>query len=92
MSIPIEDILEDDKKFTEFVKAMFNRVDTDGNGFVDEKGFINLLRIMANKLGTMEPTEQEARDDFKSLNTENNGKITLDEFKLFVRQNIEESG
>lgn len=85
----VKDILADEKKLTEVAKVAFDGVDTDGNGFVDEKELFNLMKNMATELGIPEPTEKDVKDAFKAMDADKNGKVTLDEFKVLVRQILE---
>ncbi len=85
----IQEILKDEKKLREVAKLAFDGVDTDQSGFVDEAELSNLMNSMAGELGIPVPSPKEVKDAFKAMDTDKNGKVTLDEFTVLVRQILE---
>lgn len=85
----VQDILKDEKKLKEVAKMAFDGVDVDGSGFVDENELSTLMSSMATELGIPAPSPKEVKDAFKAMDTDKNGKVTLDEFTVLVRQILE---
>ncbi len=82
----IRQILKDEKKFKDAAKLSFDNTDADHSGFVDLSELSNLMNYMSVELGIPLPSPKDVRDAFKSLDTDKNGKITLDEFTVLIRQ------
>ena len=85
----VKDVLKDEQKLKEVAKLAFDGVDSDGSGFVDEGELTNLMVSMAGELGIPAPTQKEVKDAFKAMDTDKNGKVSLDEFTVLVRQILE---
>lgn len=85
----VKQILDDPVKLKEVTKLAFDGVDTDGNGYVDEKELTLLMTAMAGELGIPAPGDKDVKDAFKAMDKDKNGKVTLEEFSVLVRQILE---
>ena len=80
----IKEILEDPVKLAAVAKAAFDGVDADASGFIDNKELATLMNGMAKELGIPAPSQADIDDSFKGMDTDKNGKISLEEFKALV--------
>ena len=85
----IEAILRDDSKLHEIAKAAFDAVDVDGSGFIDEPELKQVMASVAGDIGMDSPSDSDVRDVLKELDANGDGKISLDEFKVLIRQVLE---
>ena len=85
----IRQILKDEKRFKEAAKLVFEKTDADNSGFVDLCELANMMNSMSIDFGIPAPTPKDVKEAFKSLDTDKNGKITLNEFTVLVRQIFE---
>ena len=85
----IQAILRDDRKLHETAKAAFDAVDSDRSGFIDEPELKSVMCSVANDIGMDQPSDSDVRDVLRDLDTNRDGKISLDEFKVLIRQVLE---
>ena len=85
----IQAILRDDRKLHEIAKAAFDAVDADGSGFIDEPELKSVMCGVANDIGMDQPTDSDVRDVLRDLDTNRDGRVSLDEFKVLIRQVLE---
>ena len=85
----VKDVLSDPVKLNQVAKMAFDGVDADHSGFVDESELGNLMTTMAAELNIPAPKPNEVKDAFKAMDTDKNGKVTLDEFTVLVKQILE---
>lgn len=60
------------------MKAMFLKMDKDGNGTIDNEEFAGFLKSIGLKL-----SQKEINLVFKSVDTDNNGFVSLEEFQIY---------
>ena len=77
-------LLKNPEQVTAVVKEAFNTVDSDKSGFVDEIELGILMKSVAQDCGVDVPTKADVAKALKILDTNNDGKISIDEFKVLV--------
>ncbi|CAG9321634.1 unnamed protein product [Blepharisma stoltei] len=85
----IQAILRDDRKLHDIAKAAFDAVDADQSGFIDEPELRTVMCSVAGDIGMDAPTDSDVRDVLRELDTNRDGRISLDEFKVLIRQVLE---
>ena len=85
----IKAILRDDRKLFEVAKAAFDAVDSDHSGFIDEPELKTVMCSVANDIGMDQPSDSDVRDVLRELDTNRDGRISLEEFKVLIRQVLE---
>mmetsp|Transcript_5776 Transcript_5776/g.6423 ORF Transcript_5776/g.6423 Transcript_5776/m.6423 type:complete len:96 (-) Transcript_5776:356-643(-) len=85
----IDAILNDDQKLTEVAKAAFDAVDTDGSGYIEHKELKQVMETVAKDIGIGSPSDDDVKEVLKELDQNNDGKISLDEFKVLIKQVLE---
>ena len=85
----IKAILRDDRKLHEVAKAAFDAVDADHSGFIDEPELKTVMCSVANDIGMVQPNDSDVRDVLRELDTNRDGRISLEEFKVLIRQVLE---
>ncbi|XP_052776499.1 uncharacterized protein LOC128214199 [Mya arenaria] len=68
---------------TEKMKAMFMKMDKDGNGQIDREEFAAFLQSIG-----LQMSKQEANLVYKSVDTDGNGHVSFDEFQLYFNKHI----
>jgi Ca2+-binding EF-hand superfamily protein len=89
MSDEIAAMLNDPVKFAEIARAAFDATDVDGTGHIDRDELEGAMKQISTDIGIPEPTKEDVDEIFKSLDTDNSGKIDFNEFKVFVRKLFE---
>ena len=89
MADEIRKILNDATLFNEVVKAAFGAVDTDGSGCINSNELSNAMTLMSADAGIPAPNQAQCDEAMKALDTNNDGKITSDEFAVLVRAILE---
>lgn len=79
-------IIADDSRLTEITKAAFDSVDTDGSGAIEENELKQVMQAVASDIGMSEPSDSDVSEVMKELDVNNDGKISLDEFKVLIKQ------
>ena len=85
----IQKILTDDRKLHEIAKAAFDAVDTDGSGYIEEPELKTVMSSVASDIGMDSPSDSDVKDVFLELDANGDGKISLEEFKVLIRQVLE---
>ena len=85
----IQAILRDDRKLHEVAKAAFDAVDADRSGFIDEPELKTVMSSVAQDIGMDQPNDSDVRDVLRELDTNRDGRISLEEFKVLIRQVLE---
>lgn len=85
----IKAILADDEKLTQVTKAVFDSVDTDASGHIDKGELKASMQQIAAQGDFPAPTDEQVEETLKSLDVNQDGEISPDEFKVLVRQILE---
>ena len=80
----MQDLLKDKEKVDTVAKNLFNVYDTNKNGVICEKELSNALTAFTSGSGAPIPDEQTIHQTFKSLDTNGDGSLSLEEFKQFL--------
>lgn len=85
----IQAILSDATKLHDIAKAAFDAVDTDCSGSIEEPELKTVMSSVASDIGMDSPSDNDVRDVFKELDVNGDGKISLEEFKVLIKQVLE---
>ena len=85
--IPVEDASRALLPTREESKEIFNDVDRDNSGFLDEKE----IKDISLQLG-MELSTKEVKAIFKEMDTKKDGKVDIDEFLEWMEKEHDNSG
>ncbi|CAI2376472.1 unnamed protein product [Moneuplotes crassus] len=66
--------------------------DADGNGYIDKSEFHSHVQKIALQLGKDPPTEKEISDMMVDLDQNEDGQLSMDEFKEYVKVTFKELG
>ena len=80
----IAKLLKNPEQVTAVAKEAFDAIDSDKSGFVDEFELAILMKIVAQDCGVDAPTKADVSKALKILDTNNDGKISVDEFRVLV--------
>ena len=80
----IQDIINDKEKFNELATNMFNQYDTNKNGVICQKELSAALTSFTAGTGAPIPDAETIKQVFLSLDKNNDGALSLDEFKEFI--------
>jgi Ca2+-binding EF-hand superfamily protein len=81
----IRDILNDENKLNQVVRAAFDQVDTDRSGKIDKDELDKVIEIVCQDMGAQPPTHEETMEVFNHLDTDKSGKIEFNEFKTLIK-------
>ena len=80
----IQDIINDKEKFEQLTKTLFTQYDTNQNGVICEKELTNALTAFTAGSGAPVPDADTIKQVFLSLDKNNDGALSLEEFKEFL--------
>lgn len=86
--VEIKKLLADDNALKAIAEAAFKKVDTDNSGFID-RNELKALMDEASQGNFPSVTEAELDEIYKGLDTNNDGKISVDEFSVLIRAVLE---
>lgn len=82
----LRQILDDDGLLHMFTKSGFDEMDQDGSGYIDRAELSDLLNKAARDFGERTPTDDEVRAEFAQLDTNQDERITYDEFTVLMER------
>jgi len=92
----INEILNNKDQFNEVLKTVFDEVDTDHSGFIDQNEFFNAIKNVFSEINASkndvkinEPTIEQTNVLLKDLDKNQDGKLSMDEFSILVRKLLE---
>jgi calmodulin len=85
----IKAILQDDAKLIEVARAAFESVDTDGSGYIEAAELKEVMTGVAGDIGMPPPSTEDVAEVMRELDANSDGKISLDEFKVLIKQVLE---
>ena len=80
----IQDIINDKEKFEVLAKNLFDQYDLNKNGVICEKELSNALSSFTAGSGAPVPDAETIKQVFVSLDKNNDGALSLEEFKEFL--------
>ena len=80
----IQDIINDKEKFEVLAKNLFDQYDLNKNGVICEKELSNALASFTAGSGAPVPDAETIKQVFVSLDKNNDGALSLEEFKEFL--------
>jgi len=88
---PKEDELKVSNNIEEIVDKTFAQVDTNKNGFIDEKELGQMLNACASEIGIPNPPQEEVHAVLQKLDRNNDNQLSRDEFRALVVRLYEQS-
>ena len=85
MAETLKEILANESKFNEVVKAAFDSVDTDKSGEIDHSEIEAVMKQVSKDLGTQPPSSDDVNEVIKHLDTNKDGLISFEEFKVLIK-------
>ena len=80
----VQDLINDKKKFNTVAQNLFTQYDTNKNGVICEKELSNALTSFTKGSGAPIPDADTIKQVFLSLDKNNDGALSLEEFKEFL--------
>ena len=78
-------ILDDDEKLTAVSNAVFEQVDANASGSIDKGELANAMTLVAQQAEVPPPSSDQVDAAFAELDTNADGVVSKDEFKVLVR-------
>ena len=75
----------DQKTFDEMVEATFKNADLNNNSTIEWNELAILLKSVYGTLGLSPPEESEIDQEFLRLDTNKDGRLSKEEFKVLVK-------
>lgn len=79
-------LMHEQDKVKQMAKDIFDELDCDGSGFIDEQEMGQLLTEMAIQLDKPPPTPQQIKEEILRIDKNSDGKIDPDEFTEVIVQ------
>ena len=79
-----------EQEFNHVAKQAFDFVDLDKSGSIDFNELKNCMNVISANINAKPPTEEEVNLVMIRLDTDMSGKLEFEEFKVFVREIMEE--
>ena len=80
----VQELINDKEKFNEVAKKLFEQYDLNKNGVICEKELSNALTSFTAGSGAPVPDADTIKQVFIGLDTNNDGALSLEEFKQFL--------
>ena len=80
----VHELINDKEKFNEVAKKLFEQYDLNKNGVICEKELSNALTNFTAGSGAPIPDADTIKQVFLGLDTNNDGALSLEEFKQFL--------
>ena len=84
----MQDIINDKEKFNAIANNLFVQYDTNKNGVICEKELSNALTTFTAGSGAPIPDAETIKQVFLSLDKNNDGALSLEEFKEFLIKTV----
>ena len=78
-------ILKDPKTFSKATEEIFNLLDTNKSGFIEQSEFKNAMIDLAKKLNAPEPSDAEITQSLNSVDKDKDGKISKKELEDIIK-------
>ena len=82
----IASILANEDKINQVVKAVFDQFDTNGDGTIDRDELSSVMEQFKKESGCeqAEVTEEQLQEAYNELDTNKDGKLQMEEFKVLI--------
>ena len=80
----VQDLINDKEKFNSVAKKLFEQYDLNKNGTICEKELSTALTSFTAGTGAPIPDAETIKQTFMGLDKNNDGALSLDEFKEFL--------
>ena len=81
----IQELLNDPEKIDKTCKDYFYSIDKNKNGVLELKEIKNILSKFSEDTDVVRESDEEIQKAFNQLDTNNDGKISFDEFKTLFQ-------
>ena len=81
----IDAIINDDQKLLDITKAVFAECDKNGDGTITRPELKEAMITVAAEAGMPEPGDFQVDEVLRALDTNRDGTLTIDEFKVLIR-------
>ena len=88
----VQEILKDSAKIEKICSGYFYSVDKNKNGVLEFKEIKNILAKFAEDTDTIQEPEEQIKAAFNQLDSNNDGKISYDEFKTLFQNYLTNYG
>ena len=82
----VNELLKDENQFEIIVKNAFMSLDNNENKLLDFNEVEGLLISFSKQNNLPKPTKKETQNAFNIIDTNKDGKINFDEFKIFFKK------
>jgi Ca2+-binding EF-hand superfamily protein len=79
-------ILKNEKELKKVARMAFNVVDKDRSGQVTYEELESLMVDVATKVGCQKPSKDEVIEALKTMDTDNDGHISIQEFTVLIKE------
>ena len=79
--------IEKKKEIERLAKEIFQSIDVDSSDYLDESEINQLLKMVSNSDAAI--SKEHVKDVFKALDTDGDGKISFEEFKVYIIKMID---
>ena len=86
MESAVQELLNDENRFNELTKKIFETADKENSGSVDVPEIKILLRIICIELGIAPPSDEQIDDAASRLDSDRPEKLDYESFKSFVSE------
>ena len=80
----IRNLINNKKKVENISKKLFNSVDKDGSGLIDQKELLTVLQSIYEDLGLEMISTKDFKKVFSMLDKNGSGNININEFKQLI--------
>lgn len=81
----IDAIINDEQKLLDITRAVFAECDKSGDGKITRPELKEAMITVAGEAGMPEPGDHQVDEVLRALDTNRDGTLTLQEFKVLIR-------
>ena len=85
MSATVKQILASEEKLNDVARAAFDSVNTNKTGEINYSELEAVMIQVSKDLGTQPPSANDVNEVIKHLDTNKDGVISFDEFKVLIK-------